>query len=72
MANIKATANNIDQIITDMENNTGSARSDSFYFVSNELSPNTIRQMAWDQNIVLTISSINDYNSKFVFFEILN
>lgn len=72
MANIKATTTNIQQIITDMVNNTATARTDQFYFVSNELNENTIRQMAWDNDIIVNVSSINGFNNKFVFSEILN
>lgn len=71
MANIKVTSSIIEQIILDISNNTGSARSDSFYFVSTELTSSSIRQLAWDNNIILTISLINEYNYKFVFLEIL-
>jgi hypothetical protein len=72
MANIKATSENIEQIIIDMVNDTATSRTDNFYFVSNELNENTIRQLAWNQNLILDVSSINGYNNKFVFSEILN
>ena len=72
MANIKATSANIEQIIINMVNDTATARTDQFYFVSNDLNENTIRQTAWDQNIIVNITSINGYNNKFVFSEIIN
>ena len=72
MANIKATSSNIDQILTDMAADYGTSRTDQFYFVSNELNENTIRQAAWDRSMIVTVTSINEYNSKFVFVEILS
>jgi hypothetical protein len=55
-----------------MVNDTATSRTDNFYFVSIELNENTIRQLAWNQNLILDVSSINGYNNKFVFSEILN
>jgi hypothetical protein len=72
MANIKATSTNIEQIITDMVNDIATSRTDQFYFVSNELNENTIRQIAWDRNIIVNVVSVNGYNNKFSFLEILN
>lgn len=71
MANIKVTSSNIEKIITDMVNDVENSRTNNFYFVSNELNETTIRQMAWDKNIIINVESVNGYNSKFVFFEIL-
>lgn len=72
MANIKVTSSNIGNIIDDMANNTGTARVDEFYFINNEFPQNTIRQMAWELNMIIKIYSVDDFTSKFTFNQILS
>jgi hypothetical protein len=72
MANFKVTSSNIGNIINDMANDTGTARADEFYFIINEFPQNTIRQMAWDRNMMITIISVDDFTAKFTFNQILS
>jgi hypothetical protein len=72
MANVKMTPSNYDDILDDMATNTGSARTDSFYFSPTELNEISIRQLAWEKNLVLTIQGVDTFVSKVNFSDILN
>lgn len=72
MANVKMTPSNYDDILDDMATNTGSARTDSFYFSPTELNEISIRQLAWEKNLVLTIQGVDSFVSKVNFSDILN
>lgn len=72
MANVKMTPSNYDDILDDMATNTGSARTDTFYFSPTELNEISIRQLAWEKNLVLTIQGVDTFVSKVNFSDILN
>lgn len=72
MANVKMTPSNYDDILDDMATNTGSARTDTFYFSPTELNEISIRQLAWEKNLVLTIQGVDSFVSKVNFLDILN
>ena len=72
MANVKMTPSNYDDILDDMATNTGSARTDSFYFSPTELNEISIRQLGWEKNLVLTIQGVDSFVSKVNFSDILN
>ena len=55
-----------------MANNTGSARTDNFYFSPTELNESSIRQLAWEKNLILTIQSVDSFVSKVNYSDILN
>jgi hypothetical protein len=69
--NIKVTTENLEQIINDMQNDVDTSRDNEYYFISNEINGSSIRQLAWDNNVIVDISQINEYNSMFKFFKIL-
>lgn len=72
MANVKMTPSNYDDILDDMATNTGSARTDNFYFSPTELNEISIRQLGWEKNLVLTIQGVDSFVSKVNFSDILN
>jgi hypothetical protein len=72
MANVKMTPSNYDDILDDMATNTGSARTDNFYFSPTELNEISIRQLGWEKNVVLTIQQVDSFVSKVNFSDILN
>lgn len=72
MANVKMTPSNYDDILDDMATNTGSARTDTFYFSPTELNEISIRQLGWEKNLVLTIQGVDSFVSKVNFSDILN
>jgi len=72
MANVKMTPSNYDDILDDMATNTGSARTDTFYFSPTELNESSIRQLGWEKNLVLTIQGVDSFVSKVNFLDILN
>jgi len=72
MANIKMTTSNYDDILDDMATDTGTARTDNFYFSTNELNESSIRQFAWEKNVILSIQSVDSFVSKVNFSDILN
>jgi hypothetical protein len=71
MANIKMTPSNYNNILNDMATDTGSARTDSYYFSSTELNESSIRQLGWEKNLVLTIQGVDSFISKVNFSDIL-
>lgn len=66
------TPSNYDDILDDMATNTGSARTDTFYFSPTELNEISIRQLGWEKNLVLTIQGVDSFVSKVNFLDILN
>lgn len=66
------TPSNYDEILDDMANNTGSARTDVYFFSPTELNESAIRQLAWEKGVLLTITSIDSFVSKVIFSDILN
>lgn len=66
------TPSNYDDILDDMATNTGSTRTDTFYFSPTELNEISIRQLAWEKNLVLTIQGVDSFVSKVNFSDILN
>ena len=66
------TPSNYDDILDDMASNTGSARTDNFYFSPTELNESSIRQLAWEKNLILTIQGQDSFVSKVNFLDILN
>jgi hypothetical protein len=67
MAVIKMTKNNYDSTVNDMKNNTGASRTDTYYFSKDEINLKDLRDLAWKKNVVVTISSIDDYVSSMNF-----
>lgn len=72
MANIKMTIDNYDDILEAMAENLGSSRTDIYYFSPTELNESTIRQMAWDKNLILNISYVDSFVSRVIYQDILN
>lgn len=72
MANIKMTIDNYDDILEDMASDSGTSRTDTYYFSPTELNESTIRQLAWTKNLILNISSIDSFVSKVIYSDILN
>lgn len=66
------TPSNYDEILDDMASNTGSARTDNYYFSPTELNESSIRQLAWEKNLILTIQGQDSFVSKVNFLDILN
>ena len=66
------TTSNYDNILDEMATNTGSARTDNFYFSPTELNESSIRQLAWEKNLILTIQSVDSFVSKVNYSDILN
>ena len=71
MAIVKMTKNNYDSTVNDMKNNTGSSRTDTYYFSKDEINLKDLRDLAWKKNVVVTISSIDDYVSSVNFSVLL-
>ena len=71
MANIKMTSANFDTILEDMSTETGTARTDMFYFSPTELNDSTIRQMAWKKNLILSIENVDGFISKLNYLDTL-
>jgi hypothetical protein len=72
MASKKITLENYKDVIDEMVKNTNGSRSDSHYFSQNELSPETLKQLAWEKNLLVTIENFDNPISKLTFLEILN
>jgi len=72
MANIKMTSSNFDDILQDMADNIGDSRTNNYYFSPSELNENSIRQLAWEKNILLTINSIDSFIQKVIYLDKLN
>ena len=63
MANNKMTVGNYDNTLTAMKNNTGAARTDTYYFCKDEINLKELRDLAWKKGVVVTIASVDDYIS---------
>lgn len=72
MNNVKVTNANIETILNDIQNEAGTAREDTFFFAQSEINESTIRQMAWDKNLILSFQALDSFIVKFTFSQTLN
>lgn len=66
------TIDNFDDILESMASDSGTSRTDTYYFSPTELNESTIRQLAWTKNLILTIYSVDSFISKVIYSDILN
>lgn len=71
MASKKITSANLEAVIDDMATDNNEARTDIFYFSQSELYTDTIKQLAWKKNVLVTVEYIDTYISKLTYLEIL-
>jgi hypothetical protein len=72
MANIKLTASNFDNKLEDWKNNVSTSRADVLYFLTSEINEIDIQQVAWEKNLLISISSVDNFTSKITFVDILH
>jgi hypothetical protein len=72
MASKKITSANLEAVIDDMATDKNGARTDIFYFSQSELYTDTIKQLAWKKNVLVTVENIDTYISKLTYLETLN
>ena len=72
MANIKLTANNFDNKLEDWKNNVSTSRVDVLYFLTSEINETDIQQVAWEKNLLISISGVDNFTSKITFVDTLN
>lgn len=72
MANIKLTPQNLENKLDEWENNVGTSRDDVYYFLTSVINETDIQQMAWDKNLLISISSVDNFTSKIIFVDTLN
>jgi hypothetical protein len=72
MASKKITSANLEAVIDDMAIDKNGARTDIFYFSQSELYTDTIKQLAWKKNVLVTVENIDTYISKLTYLETLN
>lgn len=66
------TIDNYDDILEAMASDSGTSRTDNYYFSPTELNESTIRQLAWTKNLILSITSVDSFVSKVIYSDILN
>lgn len=72
MENVKLTSENYQNIINDILNDVGTSRTNIYYFSNTDINESTIRQAAWDNNIILNLSTVDGFISTMSFLKLLN
>lgn len=71
MAQIKLTDHNKQNKLNAIQNNTGTARTDEFFFEIGEVNVNELHAIAFKKDFIITVTNVNEKISKMVFLNTL-
>ncbi|WP_396139113.1 hypothetical protein [Flavobacterium sp.] len=70
MAKIKLTTSNYSELLDDWAN--GIATDNVLFFIKSEINENEIYQTAWIKNLLIQISSFDNFISKITYIDTIN
>ena len=70
MAKIKLTTSNYSELLDDWAN--GISTDNVLFFIKSEINENEIYQTAWTKNLLIQISSFDNFISKIIYIDTIN